>query len=718
MYIYMLVETKTLSFEFSMNNSFIQKLISLAEANLANENFGPEDLAREAGISHSNLNRKLRSILNKNSSQFIKEIRLKKAKELLSNEELTVAEISYRVGFGSPTYFGKCYREFFGYAPGELRNHVSENEPEVQPVQPISKKRNRTKILIGVLIGLIVLIPVSVFLIKKGSKTATVEKSIAVLPFVDYSPEEGTSYIINGLQEEILDKLEKIRELNVKSRTAVEKFKDTKLSVSEIAKDLNVNYILEGSGQKIGDNIRIRLQLIETASGNHLWSKPFEDEVNDKNIFDIQEKVALSVANELGAILTPEEKTQMTKKPTENPAAYNYYLRGVEYMKLHGSSWNLEELYKAKHNFELAIKLDTTFAEAYVRLASIYIDNLAGHVNTIVSREVTWQQNLDSGLMMANKALLYDEKNSWAYWLRGTYYELTGLLDKAEEEFAKNESFEKKSKRSSRYMALFFRFFNSEEYYAAIFNFLRYQETKSEDNESERAMKHCVCYCFGYTGFLQTAKLYCRKFLDQYNDSLAYFEIMANLERTAGNIESAENFDLKCHEIDSTYAQSIFNLVYDQLIKQDYESGYKYVIALENVYLKLGREVDPNALSGYVYLKKGDAKKADYHLKGSEQMFLNDIESNWINSQLLYSYWNLAVVYSFMGEKRKALDNLKMVKNRKVDFIWHVTGLHTYPCFDFIRDEPEFIEIVKDVETKYEAEHNRVGKLLKEHGLL
>lgn len=106
-------------------NALIQKLTTLVEANLSNESFGPEELANNAGMSHSNLNRKLNAITNQSASQFIREIRLNKAKELLQNEELTAAEISYRVGFGSPTYFNKCFHEYFGYAPGEIRNHNS-----------------------------------------------------------------------------------------------------------------------------------------------------------------------------------------------------------------------------------------------------------------------------------------------------------------------------------------------------------------------------------------------------------------------------------------------------------------------------------------------------------------------------------------------------------------------------------------------------------------
>ncbi len=99
-----------------MHREFIHKLTSLVEANLANEKFGPEELAREAGMSHSNINRKLKIIYNQSISQFIREIRLKKAKEFMLNEDATVAEISYRVGFSSPTYFNNCFREYFGVA--------------------------------------------------------------------------------------------------------------------------------------------------------------------------------------------------------------------------------------------------------------------------------------------------------------------------------------------------------------------------------------------------------------------------------------------------------------------------------------------------------------------------------------------------------------------------------------------------------------------------
>jgi hypothetical protein len=105
-------------------------------------------------------------------------------------------------------------------------------------------------------------------------------------------------------------------------------------------------------------------------------------------------------------------------------------------------------------------------------------------------------------------------------------------------------------------------------------------------------------------------------------------------------------------------------------------------------------------------------------LKGSAKELLKDIESNGIGAQTFKSQWHLAKIYSIMGEKRKALDNLKMIKNRKTDYAWLVTYLKYYPFFDNIRDEPEFKDVLKDVEAKYQKDHERARKLLEEYGEL
>ena len=279
---------------------------------------------------------------------------------------------------------------------------------EKQPAKrKLVKSGKRLKIAF-VVASLLVIISATLFIVIKPFSDGKnkLEKTIAVLPFIDDSPDKGNTYIINGLFEEILDKLEKINDLKVKSRTATEKYRDSKLSIGEIGRSLKVNYILEGSGQKIQDRIKIRLQLIEVQSGNHVWSKPYVEEVNDERIFELQENVALSVADELKAIITPEEKEKVAKKPTENLAAYKLYLQGLDYLNVlkYNEKSDELEIRKAKHFFEEAIKLDSTFVEAYVRLGHIFIDIIG------IGRPA----KLDSGLMMANKALLYNEKHGWA----------------------------------------------------------------------------------------------------------------------------------------------------------------------------------------------------------------------------------------------------------------------------------------------------------------
>jgi len=309
-----------------MHWEFIQKLTNLVEANLANEKFGPDDLAREAGMSHTNLNRRLKTISNQNASHFIREIRLKKARDLLENKDLTVAEISYRVGFGSPTYFSKCFHEYFGVAPGELRNHEPENEPEEQPVETIPKKHHRSKILIGLIVGLIFLIPFSYFLLNKISKATIRDKSIAVLPFKYLSNDTLNQYLADGITDAIHLNLSKIEDLRVISKTSVEQYRNSDKTAVTIGREQNVAYLLEGSFQKEENQIRLIVQLIRTKDEGHVWSDNYDRRWRE--IFSLQSEVAEAVAGELQAAITPGEKQNIGKIPTANLIAYDYYQKG------------------------------------------------------------------------------------------------------------------------------------------------------------------------------------------------------------------------------------------------------------------------------------------------------------------------------------------------------------------------------------------------------
>ena len=128
----------------SRDQILIRKLTEIILANLENENFGVKELANESGMSQYRLNRRIHSISNKTINQFISETRLRKALEMLQNEELTAAEVSYRVGFSSPAYFTKCFHEFFGYPPGKVKNAENNFIPETTPVLSMPAKVQRS----------------------------------------------------------------------------------------------------------------------------------------------------------------------------------------------------------------------------------------------------------------------------------------------------------------------------------------------------------------------------------------------------------------------------------------------------------------------------------------------------------------------------------------------------------------------------------------------
>src|SRR4030066_687995 len=158
---------------------------------------------------------------------------------------------------------------------------------------------------------------------------AKLEKSIAVLPFINDSPDQENTYFINGVMEEILNNLQKIKDLRVISRTSAEQYRGQKRPISEIAQELGVNYIVEGSGQKYGNSFRLRAQLIMAEHESHLWGESFQQKITDvEDIFSIQIKIAESIAEELKAVISPEEKRLIEKIPTDDIDAYDAFLKG------------------------------------------------------------------------------------------------------------------------------------------------------------------------------------------------------------------------------------------------------------------------------------------------------------------------------------------------------------------------------------------------------
>jgi TolB-like protein/Tfp pilus assembly protein PilF len=198
--------------------------------------------------------------------------------------------------------------------------------------------------------------------------TATIaDKSIAVLPFDNLSRDPDNAYFAEGVQDEILTRLAKVADLKVISRTSTQHFKSTPENLPQIAKQLGVTNILEGSVQKAKDQVRVNVQLINALTDAHLWAEIYDRKLTD--IFSVESDIAKTIADTLKAKLTGSEQAAMSKKPTENSAAYELYLKGRFF-------WNKRtgnDLKTAANYFQRAIDADPSYANAYAGLAQSYL---------------------------------------------------------------------------------------------------------------------------------------------------------------------------------------------------------------------------------------------------------------------------------------------------------------------------------------------------------
>ena len=201
---------------------------------------------------------------------------------------------------------------------------------------------------------------------KQAASTALQDKSVAVLPFENLSSDKENAFFAQGIQDEIITTLSRISGLRVISRTSTAHYNSAPENLAEIAQQLHVSHVLEGSVQKAGDQVHINVQLIQAETDAHLWAQSYDRRLND--IFSVEGEVAKSIADSLRTTLSPQEKARVEAKPTDNPDAYVVYLRARDYQTRPDNL--LQDFRSAINLYEQAIGLDPKFALAHARLSA------------------------------------------------------------------------------------------------------------------------------------------------------------------------------------------------------------------------------------------------------------------------------------------------------------------------------------------------------------
>lgn len=685
-----------MSSESPKTNSFFEKLDAILIEHLANEQFGVSELAEEVGMSRSNLLRKIKKDTGLSASQYIRNARLKAGMELIRSQEFNVSEVGYKVGFSSTSYFIKCFREFYGYPPGEVGNHPIEAE---EPIDSEKKQPNFPVLIIAGSLGLVVLLVVLLYHFVPRSSNVVLEKSIAVLPFKNDSNDSTNVYLINGVMESVLNNLQKIEDLRVISRTSVEKYRTLQKSIPEIGEELDVSYLIEGSGQKQGNKILLNIRLIEASGDQRIWSAQYSREVND--IFDLQQEIAKLIADNIEVVITPSAQEQIEKVLTENIAAYDHYLKAQEFM----NQETREGLFEALKWLDLAIEEDPTFAAAYANRAFCY------YYLDVYQRQKNYGVQLNEN---ADKAILYDQKlaqsliaKALTFFHSENYSEAVPFLEKALE-------FNPNSLVVIHLLS---------DFYARIQpNTSKYLEYALRGMQLDIAPSDSIMASYTYlhlsnalvqSGFVDLSL----KYMDK---SIAYFEengyskfVKAYIVLAKNkNLEQAKKSLLIEYQKDTTRLDILQEVAKIHYYMRDFEGAYHYYSKLEQRRqagnLKIYSYEDSKL--AYTCRKLGLTEDAKRHFQSYQDFAKSD--------QSIYEPLGRASIHAYLGENEKAIEAIEEFTSEKDFQYWVVLFMDKEPMYDNLLDDPEFKKAIKKIELNFWTHHQELKESLKEKGLL
>jgi TolB-like protein/AraC-like DNA-binding protein/Tfp pilus assembly protein PilF len=680
-----------------MQEDFINHVTEIISDHIADENFGVSELASRLHMSRSTLLRKIKKETGLSASRFIRQVRLEMAFDLLKMETYTVSEVSYNVGFGSTSYFIKCFREHYGYPPGEVNRQSVEMGSE-----PIEKKQNRLNPMVVALpVIAVVLITVLfyVFWPKSVTGPGDAEKSIAVLPFKNESNDSTNVYFINGLMESTLNNLQKIEDLRVLSRTSVEKYRDTDLSIPEIAQDLQVNYFVEGSGQKIGDQVLLHIQLIETATDKHVWAEQYSREVSD--IFALQNEVAMKITAAIEAIVTPEELERIGKTPTDNLAAYDYYLQSREPIFL-GTKEGFDE---AIDLLEKAIELDPEFAMAYADLSIAYY---------FLDLNQTEKRYTDIINNYADKALLYDSRSDISLLAKAFYYMHT-------EEYRLALPYLEKALEYNPNSSVVIQ--SLSDYYARIVpNTSKYLEyalkglqinSQTTDSTSQSYLYLHLSNAFIQSGFVDEAVNYINKSLEY--DSQNYYApyvkayILYARDRDIGETREILLNELRKNPSRLDILQEVAKIYF---YEENYDQALNYYNQFITVTNAQGLDIYPQEdIRIAVTLEKmGMEKEAQAYVESYAQYCEED--------QSIYKEASTAVLHAYRGEYDKAIEQMNLFAMQDNIQYWILLFTDEDPIMNPLQNMPEYQKVMQRIEDRFWENHEKVRKSLEKEGLI
>ncbi len=546
------------------------------------------------------------------------------------------------------------------------------------PYKPSQKKPFTSS---WVIIGLAILLALQYYYYKDRypDTQANKDKSIAVLPFENRSDSKNDSYLSDGFTDDIINRLYLLGELRVISRASSQTYKGSSKSIKAIADELKVSTILTGSVQRVGDILRITVQLQNGASDEIIWGDIFQRTATD--LLTVQAEIARQVANVLKIKLNELVQARLNKKPTENSTAYEYFLKGRSLFNYN----NPDSTDQAIAQYKMAIALDPNYALAYSGLGDAY-----GQLHARFARGVQW---IDSGIVAGSKAVKLDSTSSDAYKALALAYNYARQYDTA---FALlKKAVEKNPYNAQAISNLGTSYFFKLEYGEA----LRLHKRAAGLNPRNATPFQLVGWIYRLLGDLPEAESWLTtsinidgRFWDTYRE-------LAFVYCSEGKNSEALKLIPKMFEFVKRDTRPLENAA--RIAHFAGDSQLAKSLFQESIKKNVSYQSDPNTLSaiglGQIFLEEGNKVEAEIYLTHALELNLNEIKKGSPDDDPPF---NVAAIYAIQGKRTESLQWLQNAIEKKwIDYAQVEYG----PYFVKFRADPDFQGKLSEVRKKVVA---------------
>ena len=524
-----------------------------------------------------------------------------------------------------------------------------------------------------------------------SSSLSLPSNSIAVLPFVNMSEDKDNQYFSDGVMEAILNNLSMIQDLKVVSRTSVEKYRNQEKSIGEIAGELEVANILEGSVQKIGDQVRVTAQLISAENDEHIWADSYDRRLTD--IFNIQSEIAQTIAENLEVIMTTSELELMKNAPTSNLKAYELWLKAW-YMDADTEEEVLEQI----DLVEEAIGLDPDFGMAYA-LKGNYLSDLAfyGHPESLT---------YDSAMKLEDIAVEKDPRIWHPHMVRAKLFFRNHQDQQAVKSLYKTLELNPNLPMASNWMGQYL--LGQKEYEKAI-DYLLKGATLSigevDDTDFDQQMGYFLNNLDkrqAYQHFLKAIEINpqtsvyeqlgnCSMYFGEYDKMIEYAKEYIKIRP---DLVNAKNGLATAYMWAGRYEES--ELVYEEMLHATSKYASTYLVYSFKHRL------------GYAKMMNGKEAEGRKILESHRDTLLKAIQRQEANTYGYGDYYDLALIHAVLGDKEEALRYLRESRDHeKKGAFYRLDFLQSDPMLDNLREEPEFREML-EAKKKEQEEITRI----------